>query len=340
LNDHYAEKEAAYKDAFQKWVAAGDKAKWDAWSLNMKKDLAAHQPVPPMDFPNWPKEPPVPGGNQNGPANLYNGMISPLIPYAIRGVIWYQGEFNTGNPMEYYDLFPRMINDWREKWGEGDFPFLFVQLPSLFVIGEPGFYRKIASDGWDVLREAQMQTLALPHTGMAVTLDIGGTLHPADKIDVGRRLALVARHQVYGEDIVYSGPMFQSLKKEGNHITIGFTQVNGGLTVGTSPFPDPKGSFALQPKDKLGGFMIAGSDKNWVEADAKIEGDTIVVSSPGVSDPASVRYGWGSGLYDAECNLYNKDGLPAAPFRTDDWIDVIPVGSKFAPSRSSLPATK
>jgi sialate O-acetylesterase len=343
-SDHYDEKEAAWKVAYQKWKDGGNQDLANAWVKTVIKAREAHQPEPPVDFATTPQEPPMPGGDQKAPANLYNGMISPLLPYAIKGVAWYQGEYNSDDPMEYYDLLPRLIADWREKWGQGAFPFLVVQLPALFVIGDADFPRKITSDSWDIIREVQMQALTLPNTGLAVTLDLGGELHPPDKIDVGRRLALVARHKVYGENIVDSGPMFQSVKKDGTQMVISFTQVNGGLTIGTSPFPDPKGSHVLQPTGKLAGFIIAGADKNWVEADAEIKGDTVVVSSPRVQDPASVRYGWGSGIYDAECNLYNKDGLPAAPFRTDDWIDVIPANAKFAPARlpksaSSAPAT-
>jgi sialate O-acetylesterase len=337
-SDHYDDKVAAYKDALQKWTDAGNKKLADAWLLNLRKAQREHQPNPIPNFPPKPQEPPLPGGDQKAPANLFNGMIAPLIPYAIKGVAWYQGEYNTDDPMEYYTLFPRLITDWREKWGQGDFPFLFVQLPSLYVMGSPDFTRSITNDHWDLLREAQEQTLALPNTGMAVALDVGGGLHPPDKIDVGQRLALVARHNVYGEKIAYSGPMFQTAKTVGNQMTISFTQVNSGLTIGTSPFPDPKGSHALQPTDKLAGFIIAGADKKWVEADAQIQGDTVVVSSPQVTDPVAVRYGWGSGLYDAECNLYNKEGLPASSFRTDDWDDVIPPNAKLPPSRVSKPA--
>jgi len=339
FSDHYDEREAAWKIAYQKWKDGGNQDLANAWVKAVAKAREEHQPEPPVDFATTPQEPPLPGGDQKAPANLYNGMISPLVPYAIKGVAWYQGEYNSDDPMEYYDLLPRLIADWREKWGQGDFPFLIVQLPALFVIGDQDFPRKITSDSWDIIREAQMQTLKLPNTDMIVTLDIGGELHPSDKVDVGHRLALAARHHVYGENIVSSGPMFQSVKKEQNQMIISFTQVDGGLAIGTSPFPDPKGSHVLQPPEKLAGFTIAGTDKNWVEADARIKGDTVVVSSPQVKDPASVRYGWGTGIYDAECNLYNKAGLPAAPFRTDDWIDVIPANAKFAPARSPKTAS-
>ena len=334
LNDHYTEREAAYTDALKKWTDAGYKPAYDAWVNAVRAAQKVHQPPPPQPqtFPPRPVEPPLPGGTQIAPANNFNGMIMPLLTYAIKGVIWYQGEYNAGDPLEYYDLLPRMITDWRAKWGQGDFPFLIVQLPSLFVKDDPSFPRTVACDGWDTLRDAQEKTLAVPNTGMIVTLDIGGRLHPTDKLDVGKRLALVARRDVYGEKIVASGPSYQSMQKDGNKITINFTQVNGGLTIGQSPFPDPIGSYAFQPKDKLAGFAIAGADKKWVEADAHIDGATVVVSSAQVADPMAVRYGWGSGLFDAECNLYNKDGLPAAPFRTDDWDDINPTKGKLAPT--------
>jgi sialate O-acetylesterase len=338
LNDHYAEREAAYTADLKTWTDAGNKTAFDAWNIEMRKALAAHQPVPPQTFPPKPKEPPLPGGDQRAPTNLFNGMVNPLLSYAIKGVIWYQGEYNTDDPLEYYDLLPRLITDWREKWGQGNFPFLIVQLPSLFVYNDPGSPRSINSDNWDVVREAQEKTLSLPNTGMVVTLDIGGRLHPTDKLDVGERLALLARHDVYGEKIVDSGPIYQSMTKDGNKITIKFDQVNGGLTIGQSPSPETIGSRAFQPTDKLIGFAIAGADKQWVEADAQIVGTTVVVSSPQVSDPVAVRYGWGSGRFDAECNFYNKDGLPAAPFRTDDWDDIHAANAKLPPSMSPTPA--
>jgi sialate O-acetylesterase len=328
LNDGYDAKEAVYKDDLKKWTDAGNKPLYDAWIKLVRDAQKNHQPPPAASFPPMPKEPPLPGGDQKAPANLFNGMINPLLTYAIKGVIWYQGEYNADDPMEYYDLFPRLIRDWREKWGQGDFPFLFVQLPSLFVKNDPSFPRSIIPNGWDLIREAQFKTTALPHTGMAVTIDTGGRLHPPDKLDVGHRLALIGRHNVYGENIVCSGPIYQAMKVDGNAITLSFSQVNGGLTIGMSPDPDPNATRSLQPTDKLAGFVIAGADKAWVEADAKIVGSTVVVSSAQVSNPVAVRYGWGGGLFTAESNLYNKDGLPTAPFRTDDWDDVWPAKYK------------
>ena len=327
LNDHYTDKQTAYTDALQKWTAAGNKTLYDAWRQQLNATRAAHQPDPHQTFPPMPTAPPLPGGDQKAPANLFNGMISPLLPFAIKGVIWYQGEYNADDPMEYYDLFPRLIKDWREKWAQGDFPFIFVQLPAIYVQGPPGTSK---SDSWDIVREAQFKALALPNTGLAVSLDVGGHLHPPGKIYVGQRLALVARHQVYGEStLADSGPVYDSMKVEGNKIRVTFTQVNGGLTIGSSPMPD---TAALQPKDKLSGFVIAGADKTWQEADAQIDGDTLIISSPQVTAPVAVRYGWGNGSFEAMCNLYNKDGLPAQPFRTDDWDDIVPAHAKLPPS--------
>lgn len=326
FSGHYDEREAAYNVAMQKWNAAGYNVQFGNWLKALSETQKEKKPDPPQTFPPMPNEPPMPGGDQRRPANCYNGMIAPLIPYAIKGVIWYQGEYNVDDPMEYYDLFPRLINDWREKWGQGDFPFLFVQLPTLWL---KEWDRVIKSDNWAPLREAQSKALSLPNTGMAVTLDVGGDLHPPGKIFVGQRLALLARNQVYGEaSLPDGGPVYTSMKIEGGAIRILFSQKNGDLVIGTSPMAD---TAAMQPKGKLGGFQIAGADKHWVEADAKIDGASVIVSSPQVPSPVAVRYGWGNGKYDTECNLYDKDGLPASPFRTDDWDDVIPLNTQLSP---------
>jgi sialate O-acetylesterase len=244
-------------------------------------------------------------------------MIAPLIPYAIKGVIWYQGESNTrSKSLEYRLLFPRLIADWREKWGEGDFPFLYVQISHF----------PYAADGSSALiREAQLKTLTVPNTGMAVTVDIpcDDAGHPHDKMDPGIRLALVARHVAYGEDLVYSGPLYQSMKVEGHAIRISFAKPDDGLIIGTTPYqPATMGSQALTPlpKDRLAGFTIAGKDRKFVPADAKIDGGTVLVSSAQVPDPVAVRFAWGDRV---ECNLYNRDNLPASPFRTDEWNDFV-----------------
>jgi sialate O-acetylesterase len=242
---------------------------------------------------------PVSPDSPNRPTILYNAMLEPLMPFAIRGAIWYQGEANASRAYQYRTLFPAMINSWRADWGIGDFPFLFVQLAN--------YNQSPATPGesdWAELREAQLMTLSLPNTGMAVTIDIGNAddIHPKDKQDVGKRLALNALATVYGQDIEYSGPIYKSMSIEDGKIRLTFDHVGSGLVAGGG--------------DKLTGFAIAGEDKQFVWADAVIDGNTIVVSSPQVPSPVAVRYGWAS---DPTCNLYNQEGLPASPFRTDDW---------------------
>jgi sialate O-acetylesterase len=241
-------------------------------------------------------------GNPNMSTVLYNGMIAPLIPYGIKGAIWYQGESNAGRAYQYRHLLPAMIGDWRTHWGEGDFPFYIVQLANWQALQkEPG------DDAWAELREAQSMTAKdVPHAGIAVTIDIGdaGDIHPKDKQDVGKRLALNALAKDYHKKVEYAGPTYKSMQKQGSAIRLSFDHVDRGLVA--------KG-------DKPEGFAIAGDDHKWVWADAKIEGNNIVVSSPQVPNPVAVRYAW---AINPICNLYNKAGLPASPFRTDDWPGV------------------
>jgi len=241
---------------------------------------------------------------QDYPTALYNGMIAPLIPYAIQGAIWYQGESNADRAYQYRDLFPAMIRDWRQHWGQGDFPFYFVQLANFMA---PQTDPNEAS-AWAELREAQLMTLALPNTGMAVTIDIGEAddIHPRNKQDVGYRLAQWALAETYGRaDVVPSGPLYRSMTKENGAIRLAFDHVGGGLTT-------PDGA-------PLRGFAVAGADRRFVWADARIDGNTVVVSSRAVADPVAVRYGWAN---NPAVNLYNAEGLPASPFRTDDWPGV------------------
>jgi len=297
---------ASYTDAMKAWNAAA------------KQAAASGQPAPPRPPapPGSPKAPQPPQGGSGGPTVLFNTMISPIIPYAFKGVLWYQGEANTGNGIEYRTLFPRLINDWRERWGEGNFPFLYVQLANL------GPAQKNPSEGgWALLREAQLMTLSLPNTAMAVAVDIGNPLdiHPKDKVDVAQRLFLTAQHVAYGENLVYSGPIYDSMKIEGNRIRLSFKNVGGGLQMSLPPW-SPTGVMPPAPTE-LTGFAIAGADKNWVWAKAAIDGNDILVSSDQVSEPVAVRYGWSS---NPPCNLYNKEGLPASPFRTDDWPEAQP----------------
>jgi sialate O-acetylesterase len=247
------------------------------------------------------------------PSSLYNGMIAPLEPIALKGVIWYQGESNTGQAVEYRTLFPALINGWRAQWGVADTPFLFVQLP--------GFGRRsdeIGASNWAMLREAQGMALKLPHTGMAVTIDLSAPrqiLHPKNKANVGGRLALAARHLVYAEDVAAEGPKYRKMKIEGHVARIEFDNAEDGLVLGAAPTEN--GSAAATRPSNLTGFLIAGADRKIVRAEAKIVGDDAVeVWSDQVMDPAAVRYGWED---NPAVDLYNGAGLPAGPFRTDDW---------------------
>ncbi len=238
----------------------------------------------------------------NRPARIYNGMIAPLIPCAIKGVIWYQGESNTGCAYLYRTLFPALIRDWRKRWGQGDFPFLYVQLAGC----RKPQTRPAENSRWAELREAQLMTLSLPMTAMASSVDIGDAgLHPRNKKVVGRRLALAARAVAYGKKIVYSGPIYQSMKVEAGKVRLKFKHVGGGLAA--------KGGGLLK------GFAITGPDKKFVWANVKIDGDTVVVWSDDVAGPIAVRYAWAN--YPIG-NLCNAEGLPASPFRTDDWPGV------------------
>jgi sialate O-acetylesterase len=299
---------------WEKEIGEPLKEKTAEWQKEADAAKAAGMPVPPKPVASR-RAPVDPTKNPWVPSVLYNGMIAPILPYGIKGAIWYQGESNAGSSAEYDAQFPTMINDWRARWGEGQFPFFWVQLAN--------FMRRLpkptqSSAGWPRLREAQSKTLSLPATGQAVIIDIGdgADIHPRDKMDVGKRLALAARHVAYGEDIVYSGPVYDSLKVEGDKAVVKFKQVGGGLTISAPPATRP----SEEPKagSELKGFAIAGADKKFVWADAKIEGDTVVVSSPEVKEPVAVRYAWAD---NPECNLYNKEGLPASPFRTDDFVD-------------------
>lgn len=240
---------------------------------------------------------------------IYNSMIAPLVPFAIRGALWYQGESNAGRAHQYRTSFPLMINDWRKQWKD-DFSFYFVQLSSY------GDYQTSnQGSNWGELREAQTMTLSLPKTGMAVTTDVGNPkdIHPTNKQDVGHRLAVNALKFDYGQDVLPSGPMYESVKFEDGKAILSFKYTGKGLMV----------------KDKFGylkGFEIAGDDKAFYYAKADIVGDQVVVYHPKGVKPIAVRYAWADAPDDA--NLYNTDGLPASPFRTDDWKGLT-VGKKF-----------
>jgi len=236
-------------------------------------------------------------GNPNQGSALYNGMINPIVPLSMRGAIWYQGESNVARAQQYAKLFPAMITDWRQSWGQGDFPFLFVQLAPFRYNGkQPAECAEL----W----EAQLKTLELPQTGMAVTTDIGNIkdIHPKNKQEVGRRLALWALALAHDKKLVHSGPLYAGQEIEGNKIRVSFQHVGGGL--------EAKGD------DGLTHFEIAGVDEKFVPARATIDGDTIVVQSEKVAKPVAVRFAWTD---TAEPNLFNAEGLPASPFRTDDF---------------------
>jgi sialate O-acetylesterase len=280
--------------------------------------IPPRRPEPSQPRPTAPESPD--GGPYNNfmVGNLYNAMIAPLIPYAIKGVIWYQGESNCDNSKRYRVVFPIMIADWRQKWGQGNFPFLFVQLPNIGPLATEPVQDQ---DRWPGIREAQTKALLLPNTGMATIIDVGDPddVHGKDKMDVGVRLSLIARHLVYGEDIVHTGPTYASMKVEGKQVLITFGNTGSGLVIGSPPWT-PSGN--LPPiASELKGFAIAGSDQKWIWAKARINGDQVIVSSDHVPHPVAVRYGWAD---NPPCNLYNKAKLPAAPFRTGDWKPVSP----------------
>ena len=243
---------------------------------------------------------PVSGYPPRPATALYNGMITPLLPYAFRGAIWYQGESNAGQAARYQRLLPAMIEAWRAASHQPDMAFLIVQLPNHGAIPtEPG------ESDWARLREAELQTAeSTPNTGIAVTIDVGdpNDLHPHRKAEVGQRLALWALGTTYHQPIVYSGPLYKGMTAEGNAIRIHFSNMGGGL--------------AVHDGAAVRGFAIAGADCKFYWASAVIDGDSVVVSSPSVTQPMAVRYAWGD---SPECNLFNADGLPASPFRTDDW---------------------
>lgn len=236
---------------------------------------------------------------QNQPTALYNSMIAPIVGYTIKGFVWYQGESNAGQPNEYAELQPAMITDWRNRWKGGDLPFLFVQLPGFMD------YNYLPSESqWAMFREAQSNSLSLPNTAMAVAIDVGewNDIHPDHKKEVGDRLALAAEKLAYSENIIYSGPLYQSQTIQGNKIIISFTNTGSGLATSDEEAPAE--------------FAIAGADKKFVWAHVKIDGDKIIAWSDDVSSPKYVRYAWADDPVDP--NLINKEGLPASPFRTDE----------------------
>ncbi|MEN6386139.1 MAG: carbohydrate-binding family 9-like protein, partial [Phycisphaerales bacterium] len=286
----------AHKEFYEKQYAPA----YRKWQQDVIQALKEHKPKP--------KQPLLPNAIRvrYRPCLVYNAMINPLVPFSIKGVIWYQGESNRGTSHLYDKLFQTMIKSWRSQWQQ-DFPFYYVQLPA---------YGKIdpKNAGWVLIRQAQLETLNLPKTGMAVTMDVGeaNDIHPKNKKPVGHRLALWALAKDYGfKNITYSGPLYKGMKIEGDKIRISFDYAKAGLK---TPNNEP-----------LEGFTIAGDDMNFVEAKAEIKGSDVVVWSDKIKNPQAVRYGWADWI---KCNLYNTEGLPASPFRTDYTMDNLYVVKK------------
>lgn len=287
-------------------------ADMEVWLPAAKQALDSDQPLPPM-----PKLPLHPNEDRHGQwvrtQSLYNGMVHPIVGFRITGAIWYQGENNGSEQQSYVEKKRALIESWRKLWGR-EFPFYFVQLANWRPANDDpsGGGRE-----WQYCRMAQLQCLSIPRTGMAVAIDVGDAddIHPKNKFDVGERLALWALAKDYGrQDLVCSGPLYAGMTVEGPRIRVRFTSVGKGLMVGSKT-----GRSAAQEHSggKLARFAIAGADKKWVWAEAVIDDDTVVVSSPQVAAPVAVRYAFA--MNPAGCNLYNRDGLPASPFRSDDW---------------------
>ena len=251
-----------------------------------------------LSLAKYPIAPVSPVGSSSYPTVLYNAMVHPLVTFPVKGVIWYQGEANVGRAAEYTDLFQALIHDWRDKWNNPDMPFYFVQLANFMerVDGQE-------ESPWPELREAQAKALCMEHTGMAVIYDIGeaGDIHPKNKQEVGRRLSLIALADTYGKDLTCSGPRYATYRVDGDRVEVEFSCTGGGLQA--------KGG-------ELKGFVISGPDHRFHKAYAVISGNKVILSSPEVKYPVAVRYGWGNNI---ESTLYNAEGLPASPFRTDNW---------------------
>jgi sialate O-acetylesterase len=299
------------------------KDQWDAYQTALQQFNAvtkAGQPAGQKPRDPTPMAPKDPAFNPNLASSLFNGMVAPIIPYGIKGAIWYQGEANAARPVEYATLLPTMIGDWRARWNQGDFPFLIVQLAN-YQAKKPD----PSESSWAAQRESQAKTAALPHNGLALAIDIGETadIHPRDKDDVGARLVLAARKVAYGDEaVVFSGPTFSGMTVSGDKVRLTFDNIGSGLTLGVPPVHFHPGE-ARADASTLKGFAVAGADGKYVWADATIDGDAVTLSSPQVQQPVSVRYDWAD---NPDGNLYNKEGLPAVPFRTDK----APVGEAAA----------
>lgn len=280
--------QANYDKALARWKTKAADAKTNGTKVPRKPSLRS-----------------APRNDRNYPANLFNGKINPLVGYTIKGAIWYQGENSSGRGFShlYGDQLATLITDWRDRWGIGDFPFAWVQLPNFRAAQkEPS-----ETNGWSLVQEGMLKTLSLPSTGMAVTIDVGDEkdIHPKDKQSVGHRLATWALADVYHKDMIAMGPIYQSSRIEGDKVVVEFKYSDG----------------LMSKTDKLKGFAICGPDKKFVWADAIIDGNKVIVSSKEVPEPVSVRYAWAA---NPKFSLYNKEGIPASPFRTDDWEERSP----------------
>jgi sialate O-acetylesterase len=285
------------------------------WQADVAAAKAANQPPPPEPT-RPPDRPKSPDGQEGDYTTLYNGMIAPITGYPIKGALWYQGEANTGDTQEQYAALLRgMIEDWRGRW-KSDFDFLVVGLANC---GDR--HAEPVDSGWAEVRAAEASISATdPHAGIAEAIDVGAghNIHPLDKQDVGKRLAAVALHVAYGQNVPYAGPRFAGMAVEGNKIRVKFTNVDAGLALGLSPYVSTDAMFdnpQLSTTDPLA-FEIAGADKKWVAAKAQLDGKDILVWADQVAVPAAVRYAWQD---NPPANVYNKDGFPAVPFRTQDW---------------------
>jgi len=292
---------------------AGLPAKTAAYVAEARKAISANTQVPdPVDLPFYP----INGTGPYGWNCLYNGTIHPLTKFGIKGVLWYQGEANGGEGETYFQKTRALIGGWRKAWNQGDFPFYLVQLANY----EAPNKNPEGGDGWAKVRMAQLKSLTIPNTGMAVAIDLADAdnprdIHPKNKKDVGERLALWSLAKDYGKkNLVFSGPLYKSMKVEVAKIRISFDSTGSGLSVGTKKGYDP---IVKDAHGKLQKFAIAGEDKKWVWAEAVIDGKTVLVSSPSVPKPVAVRYAFS--MNPDGCNLYNNEGLPASPFRTDEW---------------------
>ncbi|CAN5461196.1 sialate O-acetylesterase [soil metagenome] len=303
-----------------KVLKAGTQSLLGEWLMKTEYTLPAlaKGAAPPPDFPPAPRMTQAVGGA------LFNGMIAPIVPCTIRGVVWYQGEGNASRAVQYRTAFPLLIKDWRGRWKQPELPFYFCQLANYMP-------KKAQPDDsrWAELREAQAMTLKLPHTGLASLIELGESeaIHPLNKEIAGERLAAIALATDYHFDQPYSGPVFDTMKIEGGKCRVTFKHTEGGLVA--KPL-DPTYNVFLQngktaplvrnsPNSEIEGFAICGEDKKWVWADAKIDGSTVVVSSSAVSNPVAIRYGWAD---NPTVNLYNGAGFPATPFRTDDFSEL------------------